>query len=1127
MNDPKPQDFEARERALDVSTSFIVQAPAGSGKTALLTRRFLRLLAVVERPEQVLAITFTRKAADEMRARILAALRAAAQGVEAANAFESALYADAAKVLVRDADQQWALLDAPNRLQIMTVDSLNARLVSARPITSGQLGQQLLGDDERARLYERTADAVLDWLADTGEIGDAIRIAFDQVDLDSAKWRRRISAMLATRDVWLPSVLQSATSPSDVLRANSERVLGELIDSAISAICALIDSPVLAELHALLCIARDNLDSAAGFSDDLTTALGEPAFWRFAVSVLLIKPPQQTWRKALNKTVGLPAGDKAVATRAKQLLAALHSIDGLHEALIDVTTLPDRGYSDEQWMVIQAAIQTLRISGAEFHRLLSQDGRFDYPEQAANALSTLGHGSQVTEFALQFDYRLQHILVDEMQDTSAAQYRLIERLIAGWQPNDGRTLFCVGDPMQSIFRFRGADVSLFLKAWNEGLGGVALESVKLTTNFRSARPVVEWANDTFASILGDAHDALRESVAHAVSTAAPEAAEQGQVQWHFPITDRSGESTAVVDLARDLCQSNPSHRVAIIARTRNALAPTLDALQRAEIPFESIDMERLVERPEVQELITLTRALEMPDDDIAWLGCLRAPWCALTLAEVDAMMRLDIDYGRCVSQRIEAALEHHCWNDAASQRVAEFLRCVAITRTMAATIGLRERVERLWGALGGAALLNDTVSLNSAEAYLAALEQLEQGGQLQSPARIHELLKDRKVNGGIAGAQIVVMTIYSSKGLEFEHVLLPGLNVQPRNDQAPALRIEARRTSAGPGLLFAAADQVAMDSDADWLNVLLSQLDRRRANNETRRLLYVAATRARSSLHLFARLEANAKAEQWKAPARTTLLAPLWGRLQEQLPPVSGDQLAQTQTRDRAVVAQPLHVRFDEPWTLPSSAAPRTGTSSLEGVVDANEDARDLWASDTRRHIGTVVHEWLQVLAGNPEPLEALHAIPHLQRRTELALGRRGVAIAERRAASDTVLSLLDTALTAEDGQWLVGSSHPDNAVELSILTQTPSGARRMIVDRIVRDDVGTLWVVDYKTSITESDDVDAFLAAEKIRYQPQVEAYAAAIRGLPQYADDGPTTMKLGLYFLAYGRLIEWSLRG
>ena len=127
-------DQEARSRALDPSTSFIVQAPAGSGKTGLLTQRFLVLLASVDAPEEIVAITFTRKAASEMRQRILQALERAGSDQPPERDHERRTWKLARHALVRDKALGWQLLDNPARLRIQTIDSLCTALARQMPI---------------------------------------------------------------------------------------------------------------------------------------------------------------------------------------------------------------------------------------------------------------------------------------------------------------------------------------------------------------------------------------------------------------------------------------------------------------------------------------------------------------------------------------------------------------------------------------------------------------------------------------------------------------------------------------------------------------------------------------------------------------------------------------------------------------------------------------------------------------------------------------------------------------------------------------------------------------------------------------------------------------------------------
>ncbi|MBN3585199.1 UvrD-helicase domain-containing protein, partial [Algoriphagus aestuarii] len=126
-----------------------------------------------------------------------------------------------------------------------------------------------------------------------------------------------------------------------------------------------------------------------------------------------------------------------------------------------------------------------------------QLGATDYSAISQAALMALGEEDEPSDIALQLDYRIRHILVDEFQDTASPQLRLLEKLTAGWQPGDGRTLFIVGDGMQSCYGFRNANVGLFLDARQRGIGSVHLQALDLRVNFRSQAGIVKWVNSTF------------------------------------------------------------------------------------------------------------------------------------------------------------------------------------------------------------------------------------------------------------------------------------------------------------------------------------------------------------------------------------------------------------------------------------------------------------------------------------------------------------------------------------------------------------------------------------------------------------------------------------------------------
>ena len=137
----------------------------------------------------------------------------------------------------------------------------------------------------------------------------------------------------------------------------------------------------------------------------------------------------------------------------------------LRQALETLLRMPEERYTDEQWEALGAILELLPRAAAHLKLVFAERGETDFTEIAQGAVRALGTPDNPTDLLLALDTRIKHILVDEFQDTSYSQYELLEKLTSGWEPDDGRTLFLVGDPMQSIYRFREAKVALFLQAW--------------------------------------------------------------------------------------------------------------------------------------------------------------------------------------------------------------------------------------------------------------------------------------------------------------------------------------------------------------------------------------------------------------------------------------------------------------------------------------------------------------------------------------------------------------------------------------------------------------------------------------------------------------------------------------
>ncbi|MEM7610106.1 MAG: UvrD-helicase domain-containing protein [Pseudomonadota bacterium] len=1126
------QDASAREQALDVYRSFIVQAPAGSGKTSLLTRRFLRLLAIVKRPEEILAITFTRKAAAEMRLRIVEALQAAATGHAPTDDHSRDIFHDAERAMQRDRECGWSLLSHPMRLQIMTVDAFNSRLVTATPIRARAGGIRIAESDQQAALYASAADSLLEWLTERHPLNSAARRFYRHLDGRTSAWRAHFKHMLSRRERWLPILLEAVQMPADALRAQSENILARFVQVDLRVVDELFPRTARRSLLDLL---QHTSDQLAAIDPANVLASPPPAewpgdgpesldFWRQVNAYCQTK--QGTFRKRADKTIGLLPADKVEKASFKSLLGDLANVPGLEVALAQVAGLPDPYYADDQWVIIESLLTLLPALAAELEQGMQQQSILDYPALAARAINALGdpQTGEVTDLALRFDYRISHILVDEMQDTSASQYRLLAALTAGWSPDDGRSLFCVGDPMQSIYRFRGADVSLFLQAWREGIGQVALERLVLETNFRSDQQVIDWVNATFAKVMGTKSDATVDRVAYSASVARPEASQDGAVSWHVGIGDDGPTAESVVALVRQLREEFPGDSIGILSRARAPMEPVLAALNAANIACEAVEMDRLTELPEVIDLLLLTRVLAHGGDKIAWLGLLRSPLIGLSLNDID---RWWVGFERRTASGASQTFLGGLQDDGLCAHLdlhtrtllARFVEQFHTLRQQAATLSLRARVETLWCRLGGPTVLKSEHELDNAWRFLDALESLEDRGQLDDVSQLEHRLDDARVTRSAPGAGVYAMTIFKSKGLEFDHVVLPDLQRDARRDDKPALYLDVQEINGATGVLFS-ADSPRATSTPDYLHDLLYRRDRERRANELDRLLYVACTRARKSLHLFASRQLN-KAGDGLLPARASSLLHRLGEVGE-LPfatiDLSGTVRQRTGSSASAWI-EPKHRQVASVWqpSLPGPLGARD--HRFESPASRLEIEFD-WAGDNARHVGTVVHEWLYRLAGEAEPIAALSQIRGFDARTQQRLGQLGVPRAQLADAVASVQLAVEQGVHAEIGQWILANDHADSAAELPLAGLVDGRVVRVVIDRILRDERGYLWIIDYKTSQHEGGGIEAFFLNESERYTAQLLRYRQLVTQYYETNERAPGPIKLALYFPRYGHL-------
>jgi ATP-dependent helicase/nuclease subunit A len=966
-------DEVQRQQALDPTRSFIVEAPAGSGKTGVLIQRYLRLLSVVERPESVVAITFTRKAAGEIKDRVLITLREADQDSAVEGDYEKRLRELALGVLKRDREKHWNLLEDSSRLQIQTIDALCAMLTRQMPVVSrfGGVAQVLESPNE---LYHLAARRALSDLTAEGEDSAALfrRISL-HFDNDVSRVEAQVARMLERRDQW-----QSLSDDSH--------------PQLVQDFCRLLD------------FAEERL---------------------------------------------------AEVFRAR--------------------------------------------------------GQVDFTEVTRAAIRALGTPDRPSDLLYALDYRIEHLLVDEFQDTSRAQYALLKALTEQWSEGDAHTLFLVGDPLQSIYRFREADVALFLQSWNEKqLGSVRLTPIRLITNFRSTPEIVEWTGSIFGPIMSiddPAHGGVKLRPSRA---SRPKSRVRPQV---IPFIDDKGEEEAkqVVKLVREAL---PKGQVAILVRSRMQLASILPALRAAEIMYEAVEIDALKEEQHILDLISITRAVLHLGDRLSWLACLRAPWCGLTLSDLSLLAENERD--RTVLDLLSDPQKIGLLSPDGQGRAIRVHEILSDAVSNAGRVPLRDLIEQTWIRLGGPAILHQSNHLEDVDTFFTLLEGFEEGGIIRDFSLLNERLEYLFARPATDADRVQVLTIHKAKGLEFDTVILPQLGAGARHSDHDLLIWTEQIGLDGTKSLLIAAQPQTGASDPAYDHICREI--KLKEEHELKRLFYVAATRAKNELYLLGNAGTNKNRTACKKASSNTFLGLIWNSVESVFESERGRKApvqANLFTAQEEAPGTMLH-RLPGNWRAPQLDRSVQWHPELRRATASARTITYEWVSDTSRHAGTVVHELLKRVAREGTAAWGTERLSALATTVKSELLRLGVAVGEEPKASVRVLRALSNAVASERGRWIL---HPHAEAR----SEWPLGGRlqdRLIngtVDRIFRDAEGRLWIIDYKTSEHEGGRVETFLSEEQRRYQPQLDNYAALISHLAK----GP--IWLGLYFPLLDGWREW----
>ncbi|MBI1238236.1 MAG: double-strand break repair helicase AddA [Alphaproteobacteria bacterium] len=1117
---------EAIRRATDPGHSAWVSANAGSGKTFVLTRRIIRLLTSGVTPERLLCLTYTKAAAAEMVARLQETLgkwTLAPESQLSAELFEiDGVFPD--KDAIGRARRLFArALETPGGLKVQTIHAFCERLLQCFPFEAELLPDFLVLDESEAEaLRVRAVEDTMRRAVSGRDAALAAALARLAARIDALSFADAIDTALKARRTTLGGLTGDEASRAAALTAIAARLGVDPADDLEAARAAVTAIP--SDIQRLWPGAAAQLLNASGANDRglgerlqaFLNANGEPSR-RTCYSAIFLTQKDEPRKLDKMTTVGFRRDHPAIA----EAIGAEHA--RVSEAVARADALDTAQMSAAYTHFLSATL-------ARYEALKRARSALDFDDLVAKTRSLLERSDMAAWVLFKLDGGIDHILVDEAQDTSPDQWAIVDALgaefFAGESARGGtRTVFAVGDEKQSIYSFQGAEPRAFaaqrerFRQLAEGAGQTfAVE--QLPVSRRSLAPVLEAVDRVFSDPAAAREIALSDDgVAHQVHRS-----ESGGFVELWPLVetqvpDEEEDPTAPFDaILKSSAQSSLAARIAreidcwltaggalgssdkpidpgdilILLQSRTGLAETIvRRLKDAGVAVAGADRLKLESHIAVQDLLSVLRFVVQPLDDLNLAALLKSPVAGLS---EDALFELAYDRR---GPLLTALRERHGKVAGATLALEQLTRIAALSRRttpfglLSDILGAGGLRRRLIARLGSEArdpideLLHLALRFEQAHvpSHQAFLAWFEAGG-----STIKRDL-DR------ARGEVRLMTVHGAKGLEAEIVFLADAHRRiGGRESAPLIRADGT-------LLWrqGRAEAVTKAKDAEKIE--------RRAEN--RRLLYVAMTRARERLYLCGTL-----AKRSTAPNADSWYALFQKQLQETLEPAphwSGEFVVRRTpgAADGAVArarAAPLPAA---PAALPASLltpapamTPRIvlSPSDLPGVSGkARRRARDSGEGERARQRGRAIHRLFELL-----PAQAAS-----ERR---AAARRFLTLPGQGFAGDELADILQAVFGVMEDETFAPLFGPRSRGEVAVIGDLQRDGKIVSVsgriDRLVVEE-GRVLIVDFKTDASppaQAADIPAAHIAQMAAYDLLLRPLfpGAAIRALLLYTS-GP----------------------
>lgn len=1092
MSAPGPDDFN--RRALDPKRSVVIEACAGSGKTWLLVARLVRLLLAGVKPGEILAITFTRKAAQEMESRLRSWLYelAVAPDDAAVRKFllELALPESEVEAAIPRARGLYeASLTAQPALTVTTFHSWFLRLLQAAPLDAGVLGD--------VSLIEHTAPLIDEaWERFAVELERAPQAAaalgleklFAGYGLQST--RDLLLAFLRCRAEWWAYTRHTRSRDAAVGYALERLRIDFNVDPHLDVCAALFaDGVCISDLREFSALLDRNTASDKKAAVQILEALAiENAAARLAGIVRTVLTAE-----------GAARVRKPSAAQAKRLgSAGEQRLLELNASLSERLMRAQRSLTDQEaYRINEAGLSAGAALLDAYTRVKEERHAIDFSDIERCAYEVLATGDHATFLQYKLDARYRHVLLDEFQDTNPLQWLTLDAwFTAAREAASLPTVFMVGDPKQSIYRFRRAEARLYAEArryLKEHFHADA--DLKRDSSRRCAQPIIDLVNQVFAQepefnahsahytqlpgrvevlpLVGRNADivpesALQQGLRNSLLTPFAEAEDRRREDEARAIAEKIRAIVGHWMLAPDghatAARAADYRDIMILVRSRTHLATYERALRHAHIPFVTSGRGGLLGTLEAQDLMALLTFLISPYSDLALAQVLRSPMFGCADEDLMALARAagDTWWSRLETLAAgEGAPVSHALSRAA--------RLLALWLARADALPVHDQLDRIYFESDlmrryGSAVpdaMQGAVTANL-QAFIQRALDTDAGRYPSLPRFIRELAElgaappeeapDEGVIGD-SGDAVRILTVHGAKGLEAPVVFLIDCAAGPKRERSYDVMVDWPPGAAAPrhlSLYTRMAERSAMQGE-------LAAAEQVLATREATNLMYVAMTRAKQAL-IVSGVDGKGADDSWYARMRAAAA---------QLANAADEKGLIALGADLAALAQGVPAGAAAGARAACPIDPRLNAPLATGM------RRDATPNQGERY-GTHFHRVLELATD----AEAGRTRSETELRCEIGLSER--EFAPLWAQAQGVLSSPELARFFDRGRYVRAAN------EVSLVTQSDAIMR---IDRVVefQDEI---WFLDYKTGNALS--LEQSLLAS---YRDQMQKYRGVLR--------------------------------